>query len=291
MIKSSLKHETFTFPAGEMHVRLKVEDERSPSVNVTWEFKKSEDIVELLLYCNALKEAGYVLSTLEIPYFPFSRQDRVAVPGECFSLRVMCDLVNSLKAERVIIYDPHSHVLPALLDNVSVVSQASIFAASVRELKFKAQDGGRSAVLIAPDAGALKKTYELAACAGGLDVVTAFKHRDPKTGDITNTEIVAKPNELDGKTCIIVDDICDGGRTFVEIAKVLRRDHLPQRVILMVTHGLFTKGFGVFDGLIDEFYTRAGKVSFMTTTPITNMTPSHPKRAQAIKEIMERRAV
>ena len=67
----------------------------------------------------------------------------------------------------------------------------------------------------------------------------------------------------DDKTLFyIVDDICDGGRTFIEIAKYLKEaDSIDSsRIHLMVTHGFFTKGLGVFDGLIDHIYTRKGKI-------------------------------
>jgi len=261
MIQSFVDHSTFNFPAGEMHIRLNTDQEfrnaLSHGIKVTWEFQKNEDIVELLLYCNALKEAGIRLRELVIPYFPFSRQDRVAVPGECFSLRVMCDLVNGLNAEKVVVYDPHSPVLTALLKNCSPVTQTQIF----RSMLMNVLEDEDHAVLISPDAGASKKTFDLAKHIPSTfhrGVVECSKRRDPGTGEITGTTVHAAFS-LDGHVCVIVDDICDGGRTFIEIAKEIRKNHKPKKIVLMVTHGIFSKGLKVFDGLIDEIFTYKGR--------------------------------
>lgn len=257
MIKGDVAHKTFNFPAGEMHVRL-TDSMLGELVNIEWNFERNDEIIELLLYVNALFNSGYKVGALIIPYFPFSRQDRVAVPGDSFSLQVMCSMINSIGAQRVVVYDSHSDVLPSLLNNMYDVKQEDIFYPYINDIALSYTD--ENIILISPDAGALKKTYMVAkACACSPSVISCSKKRDPKTGDITGTVINCEPGYLNGKTCIIIDDICDGGRTFTEIAKVILGNHIPVKIILMVTHGLFTKGLQVFDGLIDEIYTRRGK--------------------------------
>lgn len=255
MIKGSIPHRKFTFPAGEMHVRLDMRDEDvyPTNVDIEWNFQHTDEALELLLYCNALIEDGYTIGVLTIPYFPCSRQDRVAVPGDAFALKVICDLVNSINADRVVTYDAHSDVLPALVHNLYVVKQEDIFAPMINAWKIPVS-------LISPDGGALKKIYKLAARINGpVEVVECSKSRDPKTGDIHHTNIFCGQGWLNGATCVIVDDICDGGRTFIEIAKTIRAHHNPKKIILMVTHGIFSNGLQVFDGLIDEIYTRHGR--------------------------------
>lgn len=254
MIISDYSFERINFPAGEMHIRLKDLPKHQSNLHpchLSWIFKSNEDIMELLLFCNALKEAHIPLETLEIPYFPFARQDRVAVPGDCFSLKVMCDLVNSLHAKWVVVYDPHSDVLPALLPNCIMRTQAEIFYPYLKDMG--------PVTLIAPDAGASKKIFALAKMLPGCDVAECIKRRNPVNGDIIHSGVLAAPGYLNEKTCVIVDDICDGGRTFIEIARVIRREHRPKKIILMVTHGIFSRGTKVFDGWIDELYTYAGK--------------------------------
>lgn len=254
MIRGNIPHKKITFPAGEMHVVLDLHsDEHLPNVTIEWNFENNDELVELMLYCDALRQTKYWLSVLTIPYFPFSRQDRVAVPGDAFSLKVISDIVNSLNADKVITYDAHSDVLPALVKNLHVIKQEDIFAPMINAM-------GDKISLISPDGGALKKIYKLAAkITSPVEVIECSKYRDPKTGDIRHTNIFVGQGWLNGSTCVIVDDICDGGKTFVEIAKTIREHHSPKKIILMVTHGLFTKGTGVFSGLIDEIYTRDGR--------------------------------
>jgi len=263
MIKSFVKYKKIKFPAGEMHVQLLLEDDVTypDKGNVEWLFESTEEIMEILLLSSALKQHGYKIDKLIIPYFPFSRQDRVANYGDCFSLKVMCGLINQLGAEEVVTHDPHSDVLPALLDNVYVVHQSTIFYPMLNSW-FSHDD---NVILISPDAGALKKIYRLSKESFKVKgVVECSKLRNTQTGDITGVKVNAPAHELDGKTCVMVDDICDGGRTFIEIAKEIRLHHAPKKIVLMVTHGIFSKGLEVFDGIIDEVWTREGMVPLLS---------------------------
>lgn len=257
IVNYGYEYEKFYFPSGEMHIKL-ITPKRHTIADYTWVFEKTEDIVEFLLYSNALKEAGVKTLKITIPFFPFGRQDRVAVFGETFSLKVMCDLVNSLGASYVRVWDPHSDVIPALLNNCKVITQDAIFDPIINNA-FDEEDY----FLISPDGGALKKIYKLAPrldrCLG---VIECSKLRDVKTGVITETKVYASGFDarLEGSTCIIVDDICDGGRTFIEIAKVLKERYFVNNVVLCVTHGLFTKGMEPFYGIIDEIFTKDGRI-------------------------------
>jgi ribose-phosphate pyrophosphokinase len=255
MIISSQEHKKFNFPAGEMHVQLLPPFDTI--VDAEFVFTKNEDIIELLLFANALKEHHQTLGRLKIPYVPFGRQDRVASVGECFSLRVFADLINSLNAFEVIVIDPHSDVIPALIKNCTVIHQHEIF-----DPLLNTHFDNDNYLLICPDGGALKKIYKLlpglAMCDG---VIECSKLRNVKTGEITGTRVHTTDHQrLYGSTCVIVDDICDGGRTFIEIAKVLKTQFAVKRVALCVTHGFFTKGLDVFEGLIDDIFTRSGRI-------------------------------
>jgi ribose-phosphate pyrophosphokinase len=246
----------FNFPGGEMHIKVDISSVKAPAVSLTWNFERNDELVELLLLVDALWRLNLPVLNLVIPYVPFGRQDRVAVLGECFSLKVFADVINSLNIPNVIITDPHSDVTTALLRNVRVITQAEVFAPMLQQ-KMLPSDGVPTYWLISPDAGAQKKIYSLAAQTHPFGVVECTKKRDVATGSISG--VIAHVDDLLGKDCYIVDDICDGGKTFTEIAKVLKTRN-PGKIILCVTHGLFTKGLGVFDGLIDEIYTSKGRV-------------------------------
>ena len=97
----------------------------------------------------------------------------------------------------------------------------------------------------------MKKTLE-AAKELGLPMVRADKIRSTDTGEITGTVVYSE--HIGSKDFLIADDICDGGRTFIELAKVLR-PLTDGKIYLYVTHGIFSKGLDVFEGLIDGVYT------------------------------------
>lgn len=265
MITSNLPHKRFSFPVGEMQVT--VENAPNPLVSVIFTFTRNEDIIELLLFADAARRQGKRLVQLTIPYMPFSRQDRCNNPGEAFSLKVFCDLINGLHFEEVVVQDPHSDVTPALLNNCRVVNQWDLVGSLIRE------HVRTPFYLVAPDAGALKKTHKLAQGLSTpgiswrtnevcfLGVIESSKERNTATGEITGTVVHASGlirtvtigDQDIPITYVIADDICDGGRTFIELAKELR--HMgAEKVHLYVTHGFFTKGKYVFDGIIDEVY-------------------------------------
>jgi ribose-phosphate pyrophosphokinase len=249
MIETNFHYKSFIFPCGERHIQILDIEDMPSNETVIWEFEKNEELIELLLIANALREMGGKLRYLDLPYVPFSRQDRVNGLGECFSLKVFCHQINLLRIEKVRIMDPHSDVTPALLHNCEVTPQEQIF-----EKYFHGMDIFN---LVSPDGGALKKIYKLASIVKPLRVIECSKIRNTATGEITGVK--ANCDMLGKQPCFIVDDICDGGRTFIEIAKVLKEKGAG-KIVLMVTHGFFTKGLEVFDGLIDEIYTRKGRV-------------------------------
>lgn len=248
-------HRKFKFPSGEMQVQIKTftkiphKDIKENEVDITFNFESNEDIVELLLVNNALNHINKKIRFIYIDYVPFGRQDRVANLGDSFSLEVFANLLNSINAEKVRIYDPHSDVVTALIKNTEIIEQYTIFKPYLEHLF--------DYYLISPDGGSLKKIYKLAKEVNCIDVVECSKKRNLKTGEITETKVHF--DNFNKKDCFIVDDICDGGKTFIEIAKILKTKNCGH-ITLMVTHGLFTKGLDVFKGYIDSIITKDGSV-------------------------------
>ena len=161
----------------------------------------------------------------------------------------MASFINNLEFAKVTIWDAHSEVSPALLNRVVNVPQIKLLE-RCDELSQRLSTG--ELTLISPDAGASKKTIKIAETFNGEpEVIQAQKMRNLKTGEIIKTEILG---DVEGKKVLIADDICDGGRTFIELAKVLRSKGAVE-VSLFITHGIFSKGLEVFEGLIDAIYT------------------------------------
>ncbi len=243
-----LDYKQFIFPGGEISVRINQDNKLThPIITIKVHLQSPTEIIELLMVTDAIKRMFPKRRiNLLMPYVPYARQDRVSVPGEALSIKVMANLINSQNYENVGIWDPHSDVTTALINNLTVIEQ--------HDLAYQASLDWDNTILVAPDAGAAKKIYKLADLTG-CEVITAIKVRDSVTGNITGTRVDANPVALMGseKRFLIVDDICDGGRTFIELAKVLKTNtNMP--IDLYVTHGIFSKGMRVFDGLIDNIY-------------------------------------
>ena len=180
-------------------------------------------------------------------YFPYARQDRICQQGESFAAMEFIKLINSMNFDMVVVADIHNELLLNKIDWVNHISSQDIIKYFFDETSFSLSDY----VVLAPDAGAVTKVSQYD---WSVDLISASKVRDTSTGEITGTELHLEGNVVTGRDILMIDDICDGGRTFIEIAKKLRELNVG-RIELMVTHGIFSKGFEVFDGLIDKIWT------------------------------------
>ncbi|RJG47487.1 ribose-phosphate diphosphokinase [Motilimonas pumila] len=242
--------QAFTFSGGEEQIRIECTWSQAERVEIVAQLTSSKAVMQLLMTVDAVKRLFAIQPRIElvIPYFPYARQDRVCQPGEALAVSVMANLINSLQLDRVTVWDAHSEVTGALLNRLQQVPQVDLL---LRHTDLVAQLQQGQLCLVAPDAGASKKVRNTAQQLGGkVEVIQAEKMRDVATGEITHTAIFG---DVRGKSVLITDDICDGGRTFIELAKVLRREG-AERVLLFVSHGIFSQGLVVFEGLIDAIY-------------------------------------
>jgi ribose-phosphate pyrophosphokinase len=113
---------------------------------------------------------------------------------------------------------------------------------------------GRSAqtAIVSPDAGALKKIYDIAKEFNITNVTTASKVRDISTGDVLRTELPTM-DLTDIEHILIIDDICDGGRTFIELAKEIKKQ-TDKPIYLIVTHGIFSGGYEKLSDVLDGIF-------------------------------------
>ncbi len=228
----SLRFEHSVFPGGEPHFRLFDTLERDGPVLVAHRIRSFNDMGLLLVAIDALRRAGAGAISVFLPYFPAARQDRVMVPGEALTVNVYADLLNALDLREVIVFDPHSDVTAAVLDRCRAVSNHLFIERVVSTL-------GERPLLVSPDAGALKKVHGLSKALGGIEVVECGKSRDVRTGALSGFRV--HHGDLEGRTCLVVDDICDGGGTFVGLAGVLKERGAGD-LHLAVSHGIFSKG-------------------------------------------------
>lgn len=238
-VKLSVNHmpvelKIWKFPAGEIGVRV-IDPSllRSGIHDITMNFESNDDLFVVAQLVNILKPWRKSSElTLSCGYMPYARQDRRMTYGEANAMKVVAQFINTLGFDHVDILDPHSDVVEATIDNLFIMEQHEAL------LEF-AEYIPNNTILVSPDAGALKKIYK-AAKALEMDVVCATKVRDVSTGQITSTKVECE--HIGNKDFLIVDDICDGGRTFIELAKVLK-PLTDGKIYLYITHGIFSAGY------------------------------------------------
>ena len=214
--------------------------------------------LELIICANqCLKEIGVQRVSLYIPYCTGGRSDRKFEEGGINYIKtVVAPIINSQNFEKVTVIDPHSDVLEACINNFESRDNHDLVLRSLKDIDNK--DGAKDRiVLVSPDAGALKKMFKIQQRFGIKEMLIGSKERDLK-GNITHTSVSGFDVSMREKTFVIVDDICDGGRTFIEISKVIKEHYHRYggaKVVLIVTHGIFSKGFDTIFEHIDEVYT------------------------------------
>ncbi len=242
-----LLHKTMTFPAGECGVKLETTNlfyrETFSSYQTIWaRIQNSADLMELIMVTDALRRFDPTPIHLVLSYLPYARQDRVCVSGEAFSLKVFGDLINAQNYAKVTIFDPHSDVSGAVLDRVTIIPQTKIigqFDALNARLLTPNPATGELPIFISPDAGANKRVADLAAVYGRDSFLRADKLRDLATGKIKEILVVNPREEVEGRDCIVTDDLGDRMGTFIGLAKALKAKG-ARSVEIYVTHLLLT---------------------------------------------------
>lgn len=248
--KSEIKYEISKFPDGQQSVTITT-DYHSSHAYIQTRLTSFKDLEILICATQSLREMGVETIELFITYFLGARSDRKFGYGGCNYLKtVICPIINSQNYIGVMVLDPHSDVLEACINNFKKFSGSIVATKAMEILGLKP----REYAIISPDAGALKKIYDIAQAIGYEDdIIVASKHRDVKSGQIVSTHVPLTGQHVN-KDFVIFDDICDGGRTFIEIAKKIKEQEMTGKIYLVVTHGIFSSGLFElskwFDGIV-----------------------------------------
>ena len=240
-----VQYESFFFSGGEPHIKIISDLSTVDEVTITHRIRSFNDFGMLLCAIDAVKRCGVEKVCVFIPYFPAARQDRVMVPGEPLTVKIFAEILNSQELYRISIFDPHSEVTPALLNNCEVFTNHT-FIKKVMETM------DAETLLISPDGGALKKIYKVSEFLGGLPVVECSKKRNVKNGKLEGFKVYE--DDLQEKDCLIVDDMCDGGGTFIGLAKELKAKNAGN-LYLAVSHGIFSKGVDELSEIFTKIFT------------------------------------
>lgn len=253
--KSFVKYKISKFPDGQQTIDL-IDVQPAlfidKTVQISSRLNSFKDLEIIICANQALKNLGVSYVSLYVPYFVGARSDRKFQEGGVNYLKqVICPIINSQNFSSVTVIDSHSDVLEACLNNFVKINNFELVKNALLDLVRVDSD---EVVLVSPDAGAYKKVYDVAKEFKIEKIITATKVRDLVTGNILRTEIPVLDQHNDLQY-VIVDDICDGGRTFLELAKVIKEGRPTAKVYLIVTHGIFSAGFNGLMNEIDGIYT------------------------------------
>lgn len=227
------KAEIIRFADSECRVRIEEEVEgKDVFIIQSLSNPVDENLMELLLMGDAVKRGEPRKMTVVIPYHGYARQDRIHRQGECLSAQVVAKLIESVGFDKLITVELHNEAILGFFKiPVLHIYGLSIFQDHIKELH-------EDAVIITPDAGALKRAQRFAE---SLDLPLALieKKRDlDKPHKILSMRVVG---DVSGKTAIIVDDVIVTGGTLINAAYLLK-DKGAKKVIAAATHADFVGG-------------------------------------------------
>lgn len=192
----------------------------------------NSSIIEYLLMADALRRMGVAQLVSIIPWFGYSKQDKVFVPGEPLSVEVVAGLIQSTQTKQLITVDLHKSSIADYFDIPVVnISPEPLFVDGL-----KGSITGE-AVVVSPDAGSVRRS-ELFAKALSIPVVQISKQRDLISGEVS---ILGMNGSVEGKQVIIYDDMIATGSTMIVVSQYLK-EHGAQSIVICATHHLYIDG-------------------------------------------------
>ncbi len=218
------------FSDGEVHFQL-LENVRGADVFLVQPtcFPVDQHLVELLIMMDALKRASAGRITVVIPYYGYARQDRKDRPRVAITSKLVADLLTTAGANRALLVDLHAAQIQGFF-NIPV---DHLFASPVLVSYFRELDLPNLTV-VSPDAGGVERARFFAK---KLDVPLAIV--DKRRTDINITEVMNVIGDVEGRTCLILDDIVDTAGTLVKTADALLEQG-AEKVYACATHAVLS---------------------------------------------------
>lgn len=221
---------------------------------IKWDFEHEGELMHVLQLNHLLK--SYELEVgLEMPYLPYARQDKPVSNHTTFALRTFAQVINNANFTDVKVLDPHNGYLSGKIFKNFRLEPITHLPVDMRDVK--------ASHICFPDKGAVARFQRYSI--HGVGILYAEKVRNQETGEITGLKILpyhygAYEQGQPMDSVVILDDICDGGMTFIKLAEQLKVEGFKE-IHLYVTHGLFTKGLQVLrDAGISRIFTHRGEV-------------------------------
>ncbi|MBO1770726.1 ribose-phosphate diphosphokinase [Agrococcus sp. TF02-05] len=193
----------------------------------------NEWLMEQLIMVDALKRASAKRITVVMPYYPYSRQDKKGRGREPISARLIADLFKTAGADRIMSIDIHASQIQGFFDGPF----DHLFAMPVLLKHFQDTIASDNLTVVSPDMGRVR-VADVWSDKLGAPLAIIHKRRDPLVpNQVSVHEIVGT---VEGRTCLLVDDMIDTGRTIVKAAEALKANGATN-VVVAATHAIFSE--------------------------------------------------
>jgi ribose-phosphate pyrophosphokinase len=198
-------------------------------------YPANDNLMELLICVDALRRASAKRITAVLPYFGYARQDRKPGPRTPISAKLVANLITTAGANRVLSIDLHAGQIQGFFD----IPTDNLFASPVIAADIQARLGNRELLVVSPDVGGVVRARGLAKRLNNAPLAIVDKRRE-RAGE---SEVMNIIGDVDGRTCILIDDIVDSGGTLCNAAAALKQEGAVE-VFAYCTHGVLSGGAG-----------------------------------------------
>ena len=195
-------------------------------------FPANDNLMELLILVDALKRSMARRITAVMPYFGYARQDRRPGPRTPISAKLVANLIERAGVDRVMTVDLHAGQIQGFFD----IPTDNLFAAPVMVRDIQERYGTSNLVVVSPDVGGVVRARGLAKRIN-VPIAICDKRRE-RPGE---SEVMNVIGAVNGKRCILIDDIVDSGGTLVNAANALLAQGATE-VMAYITHGVLSGG-------------------------------------------------
>ena len=191
----------------------------------------NENLMELFIILDALRRASAGRVTAVIPYYGYARKERKSQPREPITAKLIANVITLAGADRLLLLDLHAAAIEGFFDvPTDHLTAQQILADHIRSR------GLQQLTVVAPDAGGAKRAE---AVANLLEAPIVFGYKRRESAD--QSEALAVAGDVEGRDCVVVEDMITTGGTAAAIANMLRA-HGARRVLFAATHGVLTAG-------------------------------------------------
>ena len=192
----------------------------------------TERLMEVLVCIDACKRASAGEINVIMPYYGYARQDRKAKPRQPITSKLVADMLETAGADRVVVFDLHATQIQGFFDiPIDDLTAVPMIGSYFKEKNFPSD----KLVVVSPDHGGVTRARRLADI---LDApIAIIDKRRPKPNMVEAQNVIG---DVNGKICVVVDDICDTAGSLVAGCQILK-DHGAEEIYTGITHGVFSR--------------------------------------------------